>query len=114
MRKIITEDVFKMGRIIRDGKIADDIKNAFAAGRKEGVDAETIGIEATLDVLCSCTDTQVEKQLYELLGGICEKTPDDIRTQPLDDTINDLKAIFAENDVVNFLNTASRLSRKMS
>lgn len=114
MRKISTEDVFKMGRIIRDGKIADDIRNAFASGRKEGADAETIGIETTLNILCSCTDSKIEKQLYELLGGICEKEPDAIRTQPLDDTVADIKMICTENNVVNFLSTASKLSQKMS
>lgn len=128
MRKINTEDVFKMARLIRKGNIVPIIKNAYAAGRKaksqeaksREADGETaeetaeqIGIDAFMDIMCSCTEPEIEELFYELLSGICEKSPDDIRTQSLETTIEDVKRICQENNITNFFKSASGLSEKI-
>ncbi len=123
MRKINTEDVFKMARLIRKGNIVQIIKNAYAAGRKakgREADGETaeeaagqIGIDVFMDIMCSCTEPEIEESFYELFSGICEKSPDDIRTQSLETTIEDVKRICQENNITNFFKSASGLSEKI-
>ena len=104
MRKINTEDVFKMARLMKNGNILQAVKNAYLEGRKEDADAQQIGIGTVMDIMCSCTDARVESQFYELLGGICE-----IKTQSLEATVEDIRKIFQENNILNFLDSASSL-----
>lgn len=113
MKKISTEDVFKMARIIRNGNVAQNIKEAYAAGKENGADAEQIGVNAFMDILCSCSDVKVEGQIYDLLGGICEKNAEDIKKQSLETTIEDVKRICQENNIVNFLKSAINANKAM-
>ncbi len=109
MRKINTEDVFKMARLMKNGNILQAVKNAYLEGRKEDADAQQIGMGTVKDIMCSCTDARVESQFYELLGGICEKKPEEIKTQSLEATVEDIRKIFQENNILNFLDSASSL-----
>lgn len=131
MRKIITSDVFKASRIIREAKVKDAISEIFKStqGTKIKIDAEdseevkaekkalladaqeAAGFEAIMTVFEACSTERLEKMLYELLGGICEKTPDDIANQSLEATITDLQSIAKENNLANFFKSASRLTQ---
>ena len=113
MRKINTEDVFKMARLIKKGNVGQVIKDAYAAGGQEGADAKQIGMDAFIGIVCACSASEVEEDLYELLSGICEKSPEDVRRQSLETTIEDIKKICEENNVVNFWKSASGLSGKI-
>lgn len=110
MRKINTGDVFKMGRLLKNGDIMQIVKKGYEEGRKEGADKERIGLEVFMDVVCSCSDVRIEEQIYDLVGGICEKTPTDVMEQSLEVTVEDIKRIFRENNIANFLNSASDLA----
>lgn len=113
MRKINTSDVFKLARMIKGGEIIEGFKKAYAAGKEKGADAEKIGLDVILDLVCACTDAKMEGQLYDLLAGICEKTPERIGEQPLGETIEDIRRICEENDIINFLKSASKLGQKI-
>lgn len=112
MRKLNTGDVFKMARILKNGNIMQNIRDAFVTGKSENADSQQIGMDLIMNVLCSCSDTRVEDQIYELLGGVCEKKPEDIKNQSLEKTIEDIKKICEENNISNFLKSASSLSGK--
>lgn len=113
MRKINTGDVFKMARLLRKGNIAETVKKAYLDGKKEGADSEEIGMNAIFDILCSCTDPSVEEQFCDLLAGICERKKEDIAAQSLETTVDDLKRIFENNNIINFFRSASGLSGKI-
>lgn len=113
MRKINTEDVFKMARLLKNSDVIKTVKNAYEAGKKENADSEKIGLDAAMEILISCTDPKIEAQFYDLVSGICEKKPEDIRTQSLEGTIEDIKKICQENNIGNFLKSASGLSGKI-
>ena len=113
MRKINTGDVFKMARLLKNGNIIQNIKDAYSAGKQEGADTETVGLNAIIDIMCSCADSKIEEQFYELLGGICEKKTDEVKNQSLDATISDIRKIFQENDAVNFFKHAVNMNSKM-
>lgn len=113
MRMINTGDVFKMARLLKNGNVMQHIKNAYAAGREEGADPQRIGMDLIMDILCACAESKTEEQVYDLLGGICEKKPDEIRNQSLEATVEDIKKICEGNNIANFLRSASRLSANM-
>lgn len=111
MRKINTGDIFKLARIVTETKMTETIKEAYLQGKKEGADAEEIGINTAMELMISCSGRKTEDMFYSLLGGICEKEPCDIETQPFDETVNDIKQIVKENDIMNFFTQASRLAK---
>ncbi len=113
MRKVNTGDVFKMARLLKNGDMISVIKKAYEAGREEGADSERIGINVILGILSNCTDAKIEMQIYDLISGICEKKQEDIKDQSLETTIEDIKKIVKENNIINFLNSASGLAEKI-
>ncbi len=111
MRKINTGDIFKLARIVTGTNMTKIITEAYQQGKKEGADAETIGINTAMELMVSCSSNQTEGMFYSLLAGICEKEPCDIETQPFEQTVNDIKQIVKENDIMNFFTQASRLAK---
>lgn len=122
MRKINTGDVFKMARLLKNANVMDAVKDAYTAAKKEDMaedahkgDAEkgSIWVDAAMKVLASCTSQQAEEQFYDLMAGICENKPEDIRNRPLDGLIEDIRRICEENNVANFLRSASDFAEKL-
>ena len=66
-----------------------------------------------MDILCGCTSEKVEAQIYELLGGICEKKAEEVADQSLETTVEDVKRICEENNITNFLKSALSASRNL-
>lgn len=114
MRKITLEDTFKMARLIKEGNLTQHIKAAYMAGKQDGANVEEIGMNAIMDILLSCSTGKVEVQVYDLLAGICEKKPEDVKKQSLETTVSDIKKICEENNIINFFKSASRLSSAIS
>lgn len=113
MRKLSTGDVFKMGRLLRNGNIMSHIMNAYTQGRTEWADPKKIGMNLAIDILCSCVDGDIESQIYEFLSGPCEKKPEDIKNQSLEATVEDIKRICEENNIINFWKAAYRSAEMM-
>ena len=122
MRKINTGDVFKMARLLKNANVMDAVKDAYKASKKEdgakeahkeGPDKGGIWVDAAMKVLASCTSQQAEEQFYDLMAGICENKPEDIRDRPLDGLLEDIRRICEENNVANFLRSASDFAEKL-
>lgn len=133
MRKINTRDVFKLARIINALQIKDVMQDMFSKGlrisrsivipedasieEKEKIQEEyeqkqeEFGVNTIFTILEKCSDVRTEEKIYDLLGGILEKKPDDVANQTLDATINDIKAIAKENNLFDFFKKASQLTQ---
>lgn len=136
MRKIQTQDVFKLARIMKQTKLkeilSDYVKKGGELGKtlsqkqtenkqeekvKQESDEVTIdnvkesfGIEVAFSIMEACAETKTENLLYDLIAGIAEKKANDIKTQSLETTIEQIKQIMNENNIIAFFNTASRLT----
>ena len=122
MRKINTGDVFKMARLLKDANVMDAAKDAYKAAKKvdgakdadvEDADKGSIWVDAAMKVLASCTSQKAEEQFYDLMAGICENKPEDIRNRQLDGLVEDIRRICEENNVANFLRSASDFAEKL-
>lgn len=113
MRKLSTGDVFKMARLLKNGNIINHITNAYAQGRTHAADSMQIGMDLVMNILCSCTDENIENQIYEFLSGPCEKKPEDIKSQSLEATVEDIKRICEENNIINFWKAAYSSAKMM-
>ena len=131
MRKLITSDVFKMARIIKEAGVKNAIAEIFKETRNTNIvieenDSEAVkkakteainkkqeeaGFEAIMTIFESCSTEKLEKMLYEFLGGISEKKSDEVAGQTLEATIEDIKTIVSENNIVNFFKQADQLTK---
>ena len=114
MRKIQTQDVFKLARIIKQAKAKEEISKIIKEvsvekkDEKENV-SEKVGIRVFLTIMENCSEPAVEEQIYDLLGGIAEVPPETVKTQSLEVTLEQIKQMAAENNMMNFFRTAGKL-----
>lgn len=111
MRKLNTQDAFKMARLLKYSGIKDLIVDSYKKGKDE-VNPQELGIEVIFTMIDGFGDAKVELEFYDLLGGITEKGADVIINQDLATTIEDIKAIWSENDMASFFNSVSVLGLK--
>lgn len=137
MRKIETHDVFKMARIIKTAGIRKEISDAIREtqsriakkrrmmkemeSNEEGSTnpvneeedlQESIGAEIFFVIAEACSSEKLEEMLYDFMGGIAEKSKEEIAHMPLDDLVELFKVMAKENNIFNFFNTAGRLAQK--
>lgn len=131
MRKLNTSDVFKMARIIKKAKVAEAIEQIFTSSRENPIiikedDSEEVksekkreierkkeaaGFRTIMTIFESCSTEELENMLYQFLGGITEKNPEDVSKQSLEATINDIKQIVKENNIADFFKQADQLTK---
>ncbi len=116
MRKLNTQDVFKLARLIKKANLKDDIKNLFEKSqRMEGdkdVRQKELGFETALVIIEKTADEGVENEFYSLLAGIAEKTSDDIKTLSIEAMIELFIQVAKENNVVTFFKVAYQSAKK--
>lgn len=128
MRKLITSDVFKMARIIKEAKVKDALAQIFKTTKKTEIkilesdseeekkektkaleeQRESAGFEAIMTVFEACSTEKLEKMLYEFMGGVCERKAEEIANQTLEETIESIKKIVEENNIGVFFEKASQ------
>ena len=126
MRAINTGDVFRLARIIKAADIKDQIVGFVKKGQEISpkiLESDTdkikekkkreydekikdLGVDIVFSILMNCVDEKIEKQLYILMGDILEKKPDEVREQPLEQTVSDIKEIIDNNDTISFFRKA--------
>lgn len=115
MRKINTSDVFKCARIINNANIREELADIYQKYTKENegdLDIEKVGIQIVFCVIGGCSSEKQEKAIYELIGGIVGKDANVISEQVMEETIEDIKKIAKENNLVNFFKTAYNFSQQ--
>lgn len=105
MRKIKTIDVFKLARIIRLSGAKEDIAESLRATQSGEAPGE-VGINLMMTLITVCGNEEVEKSIYELIGGVAEEEPDDIMNKDLDKLTELLRDIAEQNNLSNFFETA--------
>lgn len=115
MRKIQTQDVFKFARIVKRTNAKAEIAKIFEKKPdkedKEDKDdiSEKVGIQIILTLLEVCSDEETEEKIYDLIGGIAERSTEEMRSQSLEVTIGQIKQIFTENNMKAFFDAAGKL-----
>lgn len=113
MRKINTEDAFKASRLLKHSKIKatllDCYDKATSMKSAKGKDIEKFGVSVALELIECLGEERAEAEFYDLVGGICGKSADEVRTQELVTTIEDIKQIIKENDMKSFFKLVSAM-----
>lgn len=131
MRKIELQDAFKLSKIIKKSGVKDDFvriaqkfEKAKAKALEESNDdksetskeaLESLQNDAGIEIIFTLIDTAgsvgLDTEVYELLGGISEKTPEEVKHLSIDGVVELFKKIVEENDIVNFTKTVRTLTK---
>lgn len=100
MRKLNTQDAFKMARLLKYSGVKEIVLNAYK--NNKNLNTEEMGVEVIFTLIDSFGEAKVESDFYDLLGGITGKGADGVMNQDLASTIEDIKVIWSENNMSSF------------
>ncbi|MGN0489402.1 MAG: phage tail assembly chaperone [Ruminococcus sp.] len=112
MRKLNLTDAFKMARILKTAEIKEEIvklAKKFSGENSKELNVEEIGLEAIVTLISAAGDVKVENMIYDLLSGIKECEPAEIKNLSFDVLKADIKAIINDNNLQSFFKSASGL-----
>lgn len=70
----------------------------------EGKSKDEIGLSAFIFILRQ--SGKIKKEIFDMVAILDEKTPEEIKKQPFQKTVNALKKIFSEPDIADFFKQA--------
>lgn len=109
MRKLQTSDAFLLARIIKQANIKQTMSDVIKA-KSEDTNVESLGIDIVMTIVEACGNEKIEVMLYDLLAGITERAADDVKSQSIEVTIEQISQIIKENNISNFFKLAGRLT----
>lgn len=115
MRKISVGDAFKAARLIKHSGLKElfiEIYNSSLSTERTEESQKKLGIDVVFSVLDALAESKVETEFYELIEGITGKT--DMANMPIEEFMDDLNQIIAENDIKSFFTSVLRMVGKSS
>lgn len=130
MRKLIASDVFAALRVVSAVEDKTDVKEIVkkivkeAEAEAEGNDDEdaekkndefikSVGVGAIMKLVEMASGKKAEAKIYEFLAGPLEMQPEDVKTLPIPDFIENVKTIARENDLSSFFDSVLKLKQNM-
>lgn len=116
-RKLNAGDAFAFARIVKAAKIKEQlagIAKESTKGKSKQEVAELIeskGVEVLFAIIEGAAEKSAEAGIYEFLGKISGKKPQEIESLEIEDFINLVKQIVAENDIASFFTYVRRLMK---
>lgn len=111
MRKLNTSDLFACARVLKVSGMREELKNVvqkYASG-----DVEEVGILTILAMIETLMgEKKSEEAIYDMLAGIAETEPDNIRNLELPELATFLQNIASENDMKSFFGMLSGILGK--
>ena len=104
MRKANTADMFKIGRLITDLGVKEQL---FKAQQNKEIDKlEEIGFDFLYTIFEKAVSEEVEKKIYDVLSGPFEMTDEEIGKMAFSEMLDSFVNCFDLNLVVNFIKRA--------
>lgn len=104
MRKANTADMFKIGRLITDLGVKEQL---FEAQKNKEIDKlEEIGFDFFYAIFEKVVSEEVEKKIYDVLSGPFEMTGEEIGKMAFSELLDEFVNCFDLNLVVNFIKRA--------
>lgn len=96
MRKLCLKDTVDFVKICKKAKLKDQI-NLLLKSSKNATDEE-IGYNFIVECVFACAEDGIDTELYTLLAGIAERTPDEIASMSLEALYKNVLLEIAENN----------------
>lgn len=123
MRKLVTKDVFTLGRIVKKAKLKDKLAEITFANQLEEqteedktaskafAEAETkrVGMQMVFSIIEACCEKNVESELYAFLASVFElKSAKEVEELELDKLIANIAELAEKNNLTHFLSLATQ------
>jgi len=90
MRNLTNADVFAFGRILTKANLKEEIKKV-AVGNEKNVEA--IGYDLLFTIFSSCSNKEVEEEIYNFLAPIFEMGVEEVKNMDPIETFEKIKEI---------------------
>lgn len=110
MRKLKTSDIPAFCRCLKNIGIKEEVKK-IAQEANTAQDAWSKGFDLLWNIFDLATEKKGEAHLYEFLSGIYETSPQELEDMPLDEFMDGMRKISAENNLLGFFSSAARSMR---
>lgn len=123
MRKLVTKDVFTLGRIVKKAKLKDKLAEITFANQLEEqteedktaskafaeAEAKRVGVQMVFAIIEACCEKNVESELYAFLASIFElKSAKEVEELELDKLIANIAELAEKNNLTHFLSLATQ------
>lgn len=111
MRKLQTQDIFPMLRIINAADLKEDFKKITSASTGK-IDTEAIGYDLIFKILEKAANSKTEKAIYEFLSGLFECSTQEVKEMDLLELVSGLKECADIENWKVFFKSVSALTMK--
>lgn len=115
MRNLITADLFEMSRILKKMNLRKEIESLAAdTSKMSAADKKKAEQKLEIDFAVLLVENigNAEQEIYTFLGNVSGKKLDEIKAQPLNDTLGMVKELFQQEGFKNFFSTAAESTVK--
>lgn len=108
MKKLVTSDLFKLTRILKEIGIKEELKKRVGTDEK---DLEKVGADLVFEMLDLATEQKAESMIYDFFSSPFEMTSEEIANLPIAEMIDKLKQLAEENDLSSFFSSVAKLMK---
>lgn len=124
MRKLVTKDVFALGRIVKKAKLKEKLAEITFANQKNTdeeqldkeldkafaeAEAKRVGVQMVFSIIEACCEKNVESELYAFLASVFEmKSAKEVENLELDKLIANIAELAEKNNLMHFLSLATQ------
>lgn len=113
MRKLNTQDVFSLARIVRASAVKDQLVALIKDATSKNKSVEDIGIIGFLTIFEAMTEKNAESAIYTFLSGPFEMTPGEVAALDLSSLLQLLSRLCEENNLKDFFGWLSGILGKL-
>lgn len=108
MRNLQNKDVFAIGRIISKANLKEELKSITI--NKE-TDVESIGFDILFALFTTCSEKEVEQEIYEFFADIFEMSVEEVASLDPLETIENMKKVADWKKWKTFFSLGAKLKK---
>lgn len=111
MRKLQNTDIFAIGRIITKANLREELKEIATAESTNLDNLEAVGFDILFALFTSCSDEEVEKEIYDLLSSLFELSVEEVKAMNPLETMEKIKQVADWKEWKAFFSSAAKLKK---
>lgn len=100
-------------KIVKEAEAEAEENDDEDAEKKNDEFIKSVGVGAIMKLVEMASGKKAEAKIYEFLAGPLEMQPEDVKTLPIPDFIENVKTIARENDLSSFFDSVLKLKQNM-
>ena len=111
MRQLQNTDIFAIGRIITKANLREELKEIATAESTNLDNLEAVGFDILFALFTSCSDKEVENEIYDLLSSLFELSVEEVKAMNPLETMEKIKQVADWKEWKTFFLSAAKLKK---